>query len=110
MRAFPYFSPMAYFPRRSCLGFDARFRLDKVWMLFFPGWAMGRGSRVASGLNDLDSRLNWLWCFAALLTYMDSAVAAAGLMELLFGNRTFLVLGFLARFGVCVGFLLLLGF
>jgi len=52
---------------------------------FSSGWAMGRGSRVASGLNDLDSRLNWLWCFAALLTYKDSAVAAAGLQELLFG-------------------------
>ena len=46
---------------------------------------MGRGSRVASGLNDLPPCLSWLWCFAALLTYIDSAVATAGLKERFFG-------------------------
>ena len=46
---------------------------------------MGRGSRVASGLDDLDSCLNWLRCFAALLTYEDPAAAAAGLKKLFFG-------------------------
>ncbi len=47
---------------------------------------MGRGSRVASGLDDLDSSLTWLWCFAALLTNKDpAAAAAAGYKELFFG-------------------------
>ena len=52
---------------------------------FSSGLAMGRGSRVASGLNDLGSCLNWLWCFAVLLTYIDSAVATAGLKGWFFG-------------------------
>ncbi len=45
--------------------------------LFLPGWAMGRGSRVAAGSDYLDFKLDWLRCFAALSTYKDSAAAAA---------------------------------
>jgi hypothetical protein len=36
-------------------------------------------------LDDLDSCLNWLRCFAALLTYEDPAAAAAGPKKLFFG-------------------------
>jgi hypothetical protein len=53
--------------------------------LFLPGWAMGRGSRVAAGSDYLDFKLDWLRCFAALSTYKDSAAAAAGRKELFFG-------------------------
>ena len=46
---------------------------------------MGRGSRVAAGSDYLDFKLVWLWCFAALSKYSDSAAAAAGRKELFFG-------------------------
>ena len=46
---------------------------------------MGRGSRVAAGLDNLDSYPDWRWCSTALPTYKDSAAAAAGRKELIFG-------------------------
>ena len=66
----PYGPPLVHRPL-CCRVLSLGLSLEE---LFLPGWAIGRGSRVAAGSDYLDFKLG---CFAALSTYKDSAAAAA---------------------------------